>query len=461
MPDQTAVALPPSLVTRIVEYVVDRYPDKSFGYLVAPRGESRPHDFIGFEGNVRNSARWKHGFESRGQYFVDHPDAGFVAAEDESWRVQKMLQENDLHEVAVFHTHRRHPGNFSVIDYDLHTSRFDSMWHLIISLRNPDQPQLRAFSATARGIRELAVHLGSPSSDEPLPPDWREALELDEAGRPRCPDSRTIVRSVAHLAARADKEAYEELVTHGLYRHAEDRYQEFVTPWLEELAGGVFQMGSPSPAVQHFCGETPRHEVALSPFALSRVPVTNRLYTLLVPDHAYPSAEAELPVVGVSWYDAVLFAGWVGCRLPTEAEWEFACGAGSAHDWCCAAEVLPAHSWCSDNAGGRRHPVGTRAPNAWGLYDMHGNVWEWCADTYFPDFYSWSPRRDPFAHNGGLNLAATEHKVSRGGGYLALPEMCRTRFRLHDPAGYSAPDLGFRLARGPRPVREGEDNVPW
>jgi formylglycine-generating enzyme required for sulfatase activity len=89
--------------------------------------------------------------------------------------------------------------------------------------------------------------------------------------------------------------------------------------------------------------------------------------------------------------------------------------------------------------------VATREPNALGLFDFHGNVWEWCEDDYAADFYGRAPLSDPI--NYGPEVSRHTHKVSRGGGFLALAEMCRTRFRLHDPAEFWAPDLGFRLAR--------------
>jgi proteasome lid subunit RPN8/RPN11 len=112
-----------------------------------------------FEGNIRNRDDWRNVFESRGRYFVDHPDAGFVATPEESWRVQKYLIEKKLNEAAVFHTHLRHPGNFSDVDYDLHISRFGMLWHMIISLRNIRMPQMRAFAVSKAGVRELEIRV--------------------------------------------------------------------------------------------------------------------------------------------------------------------------------------------------------------------------------------------------------------------------------------------------------------
>ena len=154
------IVFAPDLFERLRSVVLSRYPAKSFGYLVCGgiSGTARqPTDFLLFQENIRNDEGWREEFESRGRYFVDHPDAGFVATAQESFAVHQYMQKAGLSEIAVFHTHRRHPGNFSNVDYDLHTSRFGSLWHLIISLRNPAMPQFRAFDVTAGGVRELDV----------------------------------------------------------------------------------------------------------------------------------------------------------------------------------------------------------------------------------------------------------------------------------------------------------------
>jgi proteasome lid subunit RPN8/RPN11 len=153
------VQLPGSLSRLLVVQVLERYPRKCFGYLIGESAAGPPVEFVMFNDNIRNNDEWRDEFESRGRYFVDHTDAGFVATPEESWRVQCYLDQRGLCEVAVFHTHRRHPGNFSEIDYDLHVSRFDSLWHLIISLRNPKMAQLRAFAVSRSGVREMDIEI--------------------------------------------------------------------------------------------------------------------------------------------------------------------------------------------------------------------------------------------------------------------------------------------------------------
>jgi proteasome lid subunit RPN8/RPN11 len=157
MRETQAVVFPRAVYDRLVAVAVDRHPVKSFGYLVSDGPAHRPVDFVLFQDNDRNDARWQPEFWSRGRYFVDNDDAGFVASSEESWRVQKLLMARGLFEVGVFHTHRRHPANFSSIDYDMHVSRFDNLWHLVISLRNVTIPQVRAFAVAPGSVHEIEL----------------------------------------------------------------------------------------------------------------------------------------------------------------------------------------------------------------------------------------------------------------------------------------------------------------
>jgi sulfatase modifying factor 1 len=216
---------------------------------------------------------------------------------------------------------------------------------------------------------------------------------------------------------------------------------------MRPLGPSQFRMGTTPGREAHFCGETPQHTVELSPFAIAAVPVTNDIYRLLHPDRLDVAArDRRQPVVGVTWFDAALFALWVGCRLPTEAEWEFACAGGASTEWCCAgADELPRYAWFSENSDGCIHQVAAREPNSLGIFDLHGNVWEWCADIYDQDFYDSCPTVDPVAQ--ALPEAEPADRVCRGGCMHSFAEMCRTRYRFHEPPEFWASDLGFRLAR--------------
>jgi formylglycine-generating enzyme required for sulfatase activity len=273
-------------------------------------------------------------------------------------------------------------------------------------------------------------------------------LQLEADGRPRCRDSSAIYVAIQSLLASPDSDAILDEFLGG----SRERYEQYIAPRLKHLGPSEFLMGASGPRAPHFMGESPAHRVSLSPFHLAEVPVTNELYALFDPRRQdVPAAERNHPVVGVSWFDAAVFARWMGCRLPTEAEWEFACGGGSAAEWCCPEEsMLPRYAWYSETADSQTHAVATREPNAFGFFDMHGNVWEWCQDVYNADFYACSPRHDPLRHPCNEHVQSA-HRVTRGGCMHSFAEMCRTRYRFHEAPLLRASDIGFRLARSSNP----------
>src|SRR3989440_4124063 len=276
----------------------------------------------------------------------------------------------------------------------------------------------------------------------------REVLALDRNGIPICPSSAEIFGAMCVVERLADDEVTHDLLAQGFLRDAVERRSAHIDEHMIPVGGTSFSMGSSVATARHFCGETPRHAVELSRFRMCGIATTNEMFALLDPPRrAAPTEIVTKPVVNVTWFDAIVFARWVGCRLPTEAEWEFACGAGTAGEWCCAPGDLSQYAWYSENAEQSLRPVATREPNSFGICDMHGNVWEWCHDVYAQDYYARSPSRNP-VNDADPSFSSIEevHRTSRGGGFLALAEMCRVRYRLHDPAHYSAFDLGFRLA---------------
>jgi formylglycine-generating enzyme required for sulfatase activity len=158
------------------------------------------------------------------------------------------------------------------------------------------------------------------------------------------------------------------------------------------------------------------------------------------------------PVNGISWEDAAQFCQRLSTlpkersagrayRLPTEAEWEYGCRAGSTGRWCCgdAAGELEEYAWFDMSSKGATHPVGQKKPNAFGLYDMHGNVWEWCMDHFGHDYYGQSPGVEPPGPLSG------PLRVMRGGAWPSATELCRSAFRSYSGPTDRNPGHGFRV----------------
>jgi formylglycine-generating enzyme required for sulfatase activity len=204
---------------------------------------------------------------------------------------------------------------------------------------------------------------------------------------------------------------------------------------------GKFVMGSPNTEAKRSKNESPQREVAISKaFFIGAYEVTQEQFESVMGVNPSKFKGARNPVENVNWDEAVKFcqklAAKTGktCRLPTEAEWEYACRAGSKTAYCNGddAEGLKKVGWCSyDGKWGSAKttkPVGSFQPNAWGLYDMHGNVWEWCSDWY-AETYSGAGDTDPHGPPEG------KFRVIRGGVWNDFPYDCRSAKReWRDPA---------------------------
>ena len=158
---------------------------------------------------------------------------------------------------------------------------------------------------------------------------------------------------------------------------------------------------------------------------------------------------AQLPVGTVSWDDATAFckklseqlrAPAVEARLPTEAEWEYACRAGTRTRFYSgdADSDLDAVAWYGSNSGGKTPPVGGKKANAFGLYDMHGNVWQWCRDAYREDY-------DKLNATDPINDAQGAARVLRGGSWSDDPEYCRSAYRYRSVPDDQFHNVGFRV----------------
>ncbi|MBU0479695.1 MAG: formylglycine-generating enzyme family protein [Proteobacteria bacterium] len=259
---------------------------------------------------------------------------------------------------------------------------------------------------------------------ETAPSGGREPVRQSQAGPHR--------DLTADLAAAVGAAVYQDPVT-GI---------EFVL-----VAGGCFMMGDDG-------GEDhvrPTHSVCLDDFWIARYELTQGQWSRLMGSNPSRFQGSERPVEMVSWNDAREFLvrakDWTGLdyRLPTEAEWEFAGIGGklSRGDVYAGSNQADEVAWYSRNSDGETHPVGRKKPNELGLYDMSGNVWEWCADWYDPLYYRASPRYNPKGAEEGF------FRVRRGGSWLIVPDGTRPRFRRYGLPGDRHDYQGFRPAITP------------
>jgi len=226
------------------------------------------------------------------------------------------------------------------------------------------------------------------------------------------------------------------------------------------INGGTFTMGSPSNEHGRYNNEGPQHQVTVSSFYMGKYEVTQKEYQEVMGTNPSYFKGDNLPVDDVTWNDAIKYCNQLskkeglnpaytmngldvewnqnanGYRLPTEMEWEYACRAGTMTAYNTGENISDNTGWYNYNSGGKSHPVGQKPTNAWGLYDMHGNISEWCWDRY--KNYSSDVKRVDSSWNS---------RVFRGGYWNGLAEHLRSAYRGSNQPYYGFNFIGFRLAR--------------
>ncbi len=214
------------------------------------------------------------------------------------------------------------------------------------------------------------------------------------------------------------------------------------------VTGGSFLMGSPENEPDRSSDEGPQHRVTVQSFYIGKYEVTQAQWRAVMGSNPSYLKGDNLPVENVSWNDAKEFCRKLSqmtgkeYRLPTEAEWEYACRAKTTGAY---AGDLDAMAWYSKNSDPKTHPVGQRQPNAFGIYDMHGNVWEWCSDWYSSSYYAECERQGTVTDPQGPSTGS--YRVSRGGGWYSYAVRCRSAIRNNGAPGYRIDSLGCRLVR--------------
>ncbi len=224
------------------------------------------------------------------------------------------------------------------------------------------------------------------------------------------------------------------------------------------IKGGTFVMGDEKGEVD----EVP-HTVYVDSFYMDRYLVTQQEFEKVMGTNPSRWKGSKNPVEQIRWSDAVKYCNsrsqleglqpcynletWKcdfnanGYRLPTEAEWEYACRAGIENRYFFGDDTkkLKNFAWSKENSGGRPRPVGQKLPNPWGLYDICGNVWQWCNDFYKVDYYQESPEKNPKGPEAG------DTKVLRGGCWDSTADQCRSSYRYNENPGYSDVCFGYDI----------------
>ena len=270
-------------------------------------------------------------------------------------------------------------------------------------------------------------------------------LALAAAQRNQDQEGEDLVReAIAVLTSRGE---FKDVQTLGK-ESGEDYTEELgnaITLDMVAIPGGTFIMGSPEG--EGYNHEKPQHEVTVQPFFMGKYPITQAQYQEVMGENPSDFKVDERPVECVSWDNAVKFCQRLSkqtgteYRLPSEAEWEYACRAGTTTKYYFGDDITSDLANYDGNVG-ETTSVGQYSPNAFGLYDMHGNVWEWCQDNWH-DNYKGAPK------DGSAWVdRASSMKVMRSGSWLNRPRLCRSAYRVRISPDVRFDFIGFRVACG-------------
>ncbi len=238
-----------------------------------------------------------------------------------------------------------------------------------------------------------------------------------------------------------------EVVYEKLDRDANDRYKGHIEKHMVHIGAGQFNMGRAGNKMKRRGDKIEmQHKVKVSKFLMNKFLVTNSLYEKFDPNHerCKESNEDNQPVINVNWFEASMFCRYFGCRLPTEAEWEYACRAGTKTPFNSGDFLTRSDANYDQNFfEGKTTPVFNYPPNNWGIHDMHGNVFDWCNDWYKEDYYKECKDQgvveDPKGPKNG------SERVLRGGTWCSFERDCSSAYRCSSNPEVCNFDTGFRL----------------
>lgn len=307
-----------------------------------------------------------------------------------------------------------------------------------------------------------------PNCKEPVKPHWKicPACEtLLEPGKSKCPQCGSEIKSswkicpecgnrlfCSNCGKSISSESHKCPVCENGLLEKKSGPAEYIDPFTEMefvmIAGGKFMMGDTFG--EGLENETPVHEVELSDFYMAKYPVTQGQYMRLVGENPSKFQKGEnYPVEQVSWKKVAFFIRKLKAvndnafefRLPTEAEWEYSARSGGRDEIYAGGREPAPVAWYEKNSKGSTHAVGYRRPNGLGLYDMSGNVWEWCQDNYREDAYQVHSKKNPVWIDNATD------RVIRGGSWNLDVWSVRCARRMMFSPEFFAAGLGFRLVR--------------
>jgi formylglycine-generating enzyme required for sulfatase activity len=279
------------------------------------------------------------------------------------------------------------------------------------------------------------------------------------SGLPRCASGAMLGLAAFALLSGCERRAQDSSADHraGLATNSVTAPAEAHQAGMVLIPAGHFIMGDSDEV------DATSHELMVTAFYIDKNLVAQEQFEKLMKDNPSRWKVAANPVEQVRWSDAVKYCNkrseaeglnacydltnWScnfeanGYRLPTEAEFEYACRAGTTTPYISGqtAARLGDFAWFDKNSGGHPRPTGQKQPNGWGLFDMCGNLWEWCNDFYQVDYYSTSPKRDPRGPQSGKT------KVVRGGCWRTPAENCRSGYRYNENPGYADVCFGYDI----------------
>jgi formylglycine-generating enzyme required for sulfatase activity len=193
--------------------------------------------------------------------------------------------------------------------------------------------------------------------------------------------------------------------------------------------------------------EKPMRKIFLDSFYIDSYETTQKQFREVMGSHRNEFRGDDLPVEKVTWYEARDYCAKLGKRLPSEAEWEKAARGGNANKFYWGDTPDDAYAWHWQNSERKTHIVGQKKPNAYGLYDVSGNVWEWTGDLYAADYYQVRPQKNPKGPYDG------KKRVLRGGSFMDIPDGLRITRRFYDYPTSRFKNFGFRCARSVLPIK--------